>query len=70
MEKHAGYLKDAGGAAEHYRLMPANRLFALGVGHIRRRDIPIWEQGGRAGRSDRHEHRPAERIGLAGAGRR
>jgi hypothetical protein len=26
--------------AEHYRLMPAKKLFALGVGHVRRRGMP------------------------------
>jgi len=33
--KHADFLRDLVGA-EHYRLMPAKRLFALGVGHVRR----------------------------------
>ncbi len=36
--RHADYLQAQIGA-EHYRLMPAKRLFALGVGHIRRRDM-------------------------------
>jgi DNA-binding Lrp family transcriptional regulator len=36
--KHADFLKEKVGA-EHYRLMPAKRLFALGVGHIRRRGM-------------------------------
>ena len=40
MTKHADFLKAQVGA-EHYRLMPANRLFALGVGHIRRQGLPI-----------------------------
>ena len=40
LEKHAEYLKNKVGA-EAFRLMPANRLFALGVGHVRRRGIPI-----------------------------
>jgi hypothetical protein len=39
MTRHADYLAVQVGA-EHYRLMPAKRLFALGVGHIRRRTIP------------------------------
>ena len=40
MRKHADYLlKHTGG--EHYRLMPAKRLFALGVGHVRRRGLTI-----------------------------
>lgn len=38
--RHADYLKDIVGA-EHYRLMPAKRLFALGVGHMRRQNMPI-----------------------------
>ncbi len=38
--KHADFLAAKIGA-DHYRLMPAKRLFALGVGHIRRKGIPI-----------------------------
>ena len=38
--KHADFLARTIGA-DHYRLMPAKRLFALGVGHIRRKGIPI-----------------------------
>lgn len=39
MQKHAEFLlKKTGG--EHFRLMPAKRLFALGVGHVRRRGMP------------------------------
>ena len=41
--KHADFLAAKIGA-EHYRLMPAKRLFALGVGHIRRKGIPIGSQ--------------------------
>jgi hypothetical protein len=40
IRKHADYLCARIGAG-HYRLMPAKRLFVLGVGHIRRRDMPI-----------------------------
>ncbi len=40
LAKHADFLMQQVGA-EHYRLMPANRLFALGVGHIRRRGMEI-----------------------------
>ncbi len=40
IQKHAEYLKRRVGA-DHFRLMPAKRLFALGVGHIRRRHMPI-----------------------------
>ena len=36
LEKHAAYLQERIGA-QSFRLMPAKRLFALGVGHVRRR---------------------------------
>jgi DNA-binding Lrp family transcriptional regulator len=36
LERHAAYLAERTGA-ERFRLMPALRLFTLGVGHIRRR---------------------------------
>jgi DNA-binding Lrp family transcriptional regulator len=40
MQKHAEHLlRQTGG--EHFRLMPAKRLFALGVGHVRRRGMTI-----------------------------
>ena len=38
--KHADFLAAKIGA-DSYRLMPAKRLFALGVGHLRRKGIPI-----------------------------
>ena len=38
IERHADYLLERIGA-EHYRMMPAKRLFALGVGHVRRRGM-------------------------------
>ncbi len=44
LEKHGAFLRDHVGATA-FRLMPAERLFALGVGHIRRRGI---EPGSRA----------------------
>lgn len=44
IDKHAAFLARTIGA-EAYRLMPARRLFALGVGHVRRRGI---EPGARA----------------------
>lgn len=44
IEKHAAFLRDRLGA-QAFRLMPAKRLFALGVGHIRRRGM---EPGSRA----------------------
>ncbi len=40
MRKHADFLLERTGG-EHYRLMPAKRLFALGVGHVRRRGLSI-----------------------------
>ncbi len=39
IEKHCDYLSAQVGAL-HYRLMPAKKLFALGVGHVRRRGMP------------------------------
>jgi DNA-binding Lrp family transcriptional regulator len=44
LARHAAYLAGRIGA-EHYRLMPARKLFALGVGHVRRRGM---EPGSRA----------------------
>ena len=38
MQRHCEFLAEKTGA-EHFRLMPAKRLFALGVGHIRRRGL-------------------------------
>jgi DNA-binding Lrp family transcriptional regulator len=38
MQKHGEFLLKQVGA-EHFRLMPAKRLFALGVGHVRRRGM-------------------------------
>jgi DNA-binding Lrp family transcriptional regulator len=38
MVKHANYLRDKVGA-KHYRLMPAKGIFALGVGHTRRKKM-------------------------------
>jgi DNA-binding Lrp family transcriptional regulator len=38
ISKHCDYLASRTGAV-HYRLMPAKRLFALGVGHVRRRGL-------------------------------
>jgi hypothetical protein len=40
MKKHAEFLQARVGA-EAFLLMPAKRLFALGVGHIRRQRLPI-----------------------------
>ncbi len=44
IDKHCEYLVAQVGA-EHYRLMPAKKLFALGVGHVRRRGM---EPGGKS----------------------
>jgi len=44
IDKHAAFLARTIGA-DAYRLMPARRLFALGVGHVRRRGL---EPGARA----------------------
>jgi DNA-binding Lrp family transcriptional regulator len=38
LAKHAQFLADKTGC-QSFRLMPANRLFALGVGHVRRRGM-------------------------------
>jgi hypothetical protein len=38
IDKHCQFLRDRLGV-DHYRIMPAKRLFALGVGHLRRRRI-------------------------------
>ena len=38
MEKHCNHLLKKVGA-KHYRIMPAKKLFALGVGHVRRKDM-------------------------------
>src|SRR6058998_3684987 len=38
MSRHCEFLANQTGA-EHFRLMPAKRLFALGVGHTRRRGL-------------------------------
>ena len=40
LRKHAEFLCAQTGA-DHFRLMPAKKLFALGVGHVRRRGIEI-----------------------------
>src|ERR1051325_1479989 len=39
MTRHCEFLLRRTGA-EHFRLMPAKKLFALGVGHVRRRGMP------------------------------
>ena len=47
MRKHGEFLLRRTGA-EHFRLMPAKRLFALGVGHARKHmRLDHWQQGRR-----------------------
>lgn len=43
LEKHAEFLRREVGA-EHVRLMPAKTVFALGVGHVRRRGLEPGER--------------------------
>jgi len=38
IEKHCAMIGEITGA-EHFRVMPANRIFALGVGHVRRKGM-------------------------------
>ncbi|HEV2129747.1 MAG TPA: hypothetical protein VGR27_01505 [Longimicrobiaceae bacterium] len=49
MEKHCDYLSGQTGA-EAYRLMPAKRLFTLGVGHVRRRGMEPGSKSEEPGR--------------------
>ena len=49
IEKHAQYLAEQIGA-ESFRLMPAKKLFALGVGHMRRREIEPGARSDEPGR--------------------
>lgn len=44
LERHCAYLARRVGA-DHFRLMPAKRLFALGVGHVRRRGVEPGSRG-------------------------
>ena len=48
MEKHCEYLRERIGA-EAYRVMPAERLFTLGVGHVRRRGVQPGERSDEPG---------------------
>jgi len=43
MQKHCEFLAQKTGA-KHFRMMPAKRLFALGVGHVRRRGMAPGEK--------------------------
>ena len=49
LRKHADHLCSRTGA-ERFRLMPAERLFALGVGHMRRREIAPGDRTEEPGR--------------------
>lgn len=49
MDKHARLLCEKTGART-YRLMPAKKLFALGVGHMRRRELKPGERSAEPGR--------------------
>ncbi len=40
LERHCAFLRDQVGA-DHFRLMPAKCIFALGVGHVRRRTMEV-----------------------------
>ncbi len=44
MAKHATFLLNKIGG-HHFKLMPAKGIFALGVGHVRRREIPFGSKG-------------------------
>jgi DNA-binding Lrp family transcriptional regulator len=43
VEKHCAFLATLTGA-EHFRVMPAHRIFALGVGHVRRKGMEPGEK--------------------------
>lgn len=49
MEKHCRYLCEQTGA-EAFKLLPANKLFALGVGHVRRKTIEPGDRTDEPGR--------------------
>ena len=66
MTEHCELLMSRIGA-DAYRVMPAKRLFALGVGHVRRRGMEPGSKTDELGAGDGHEHRRAERAGLARA---
>ncbi len=66
MTAHCDLLTERIGA-DAYRIMPAKRLFALGVGHVRRRGIEPGSKTDELGPGARHEHRRAERPRLARA---
>ncbi len=49
LAKHCAYLQAQTGA-ETFKLLPANKLFALGVGHVRRRELEVGERTAEPGR--------------------
>lgn len=49
MQKHCEYLCEQTGA-ESYKLLPAKNLFALGVGHVRRKDLKPGDRTDAPGR--------------------
>jgi len=49
MDDHCAHLMEATGA-EGYKLLPAKRLFALGVGHVRRRQLEPGDRTDEPGR--------------------
>ena len=66
MRKHAEFLRKET-RADHFRLMPAKRLFVLGVGHLRRRGIKPGSKAAvrMASRRFRVETPPARPMGAA-----
>ena len=66
MAKHCDFLLQKTGAIS-YRLMPAKRLFALGVGHVRRRGMEPGSKSEELAEVMDTEIVRIERAGLAGA---
>ena len=66
MEAHCQFLARQVGA-EHFRIMPAKRLFALGVEHIRHPRVGTGRQSRCPGGSDRSRRRRIERSRMARA---
>ena len=66
LEKHCELLAQRVGA-EAFRVMPARCLFALGVGHTRRREMEPGARSDDAPKRHRHRHRAAVRRSLARA---
>jgi hypothetical protein len=66
VEKHCAVLARLTGA-ERFRVMPAKRIFALGVGHVRRKGMEAGQQVGRARGRERHGEGRALGSRVAGA---